>query len=75
MTWDESTPASIVVTKSTSDDTALKHYTNKQLCQENFDLIAKVIELLTSHDLWDHDGFYTFNDGERWARLEELEDE
>ena len=42
--------------------------------QETFDLIAKVVSILTTHDLWNEDGTYTFTDGDRWARFEpELE--
>lgn len=37
---------------------------------ETFDLIAKVIDLLDTHELWEPDGTYTFKDGERWARLD-----
>lgn len=50
----------------------LKDYgiTYQDLQIENFDLIAKVRELLNQHQLWGPDGTYTFNDGERWARLE-----
>lgn len=56
--------------------TLLKEYgnTRKDLEMETFDLIAKVKELLTTHDLWGPDGTYTFEDGERWAKLE-IEDE
>ena len=66
-------PTAMTVTRR-SNGTLLKEY-SEHLDIENFDLIAKVIELLTTHDLWEPDGTYTFEDGERWARLEELEDE
>lgn len=57
-----------------SNNTRLKDYgpSKKDLEIETFDLIAKVIELLTDHNLWDDDGTYTFSDGERWAKQEEL---
>ena len=45
------------------------------LDRENFDLIAKVIEILTEHDLWGEDHTYTFKDGERWAKFQPLGDE
>lgn len=48
--------------------------TRKELERENFDLIAKVHELLDTHGLWEDDGTYTFQDGERWARLEIYDD-
>jgi hypothetical protein len=55
-----------------SHGTLLKEYgyTKQALEVENFDLIAKVKELLHDHDLWGPDGTYTFKDGERWARLD-----
>lgn len=55
-----------------SGKTKLNDYgvSRKDLEQENFDLIAKVHELLTTHDLWGDDNTYTFSDGERWAKLE-----
>jgi len=37
--------------------------------KENFDLVAKVIELI-NRIAWDDDGTYTFNDGDRWSRFE-----
>lgn len=49
--------------------TKLKDY-NGDLDQENFELIAKVVFLLTAHDLWAEDETYTFPDGECWGRLE-----
>jgi hypothetical protein len=49
--------------------------TDRELNMECHDLIARVIELLTSHDLWGPDGTYTFKDGERWAQLEDEENE
>jgi hypothetical protein len=50
---------------------ALKEYgtSRAELERENFDLIAKVKEILTAHNLWGPDNTYTFNDGERWANL------
>lgn len=46
----------------------LKDY-DGDLDQENFDLLAKVIELLNDHNLWGEDHTYTFKDGERWAEF------
>ena len=46
----------------------------KDIATENFDLIAKVIDLLTTHSLWGPDGTYTFDDGERWANIKEQND-
>jgi len=54
--------------------TTLKQY-DGDLDMENFDLIAKVKELLNTHQLWGPDGTYTFKDGERWAYLEEHDHE
>jgi len=59
---------------SHSNGTILKDY-NGDLDMENFDLIAKVIELLGEHNLWGPDGTYTFKDGERWARVDVEDDE
>lgn len=53
-----------------SNGTRLKEY-DEHLDMENFDLIAKVVELLTTHKLWGPDGTYSFEDGERWAKLED----
>ncbi len=64
---------SVVITRS--NNTKLKTYTRRELDMENFDLIAKVKELLNTHNLWDPDGTYTFEDGERWAKLEGEESE
>lgn len=61
-----------------SNGTRLRAYagrTKKDLEIETFDLIAKVKELLNTHALWEPDGTYTFKDGERWAKLEELADD
>lgn len=60
-----------------SPKTKLKDYgiSRKELEQENFDLIAKVRELLHTHDLWEDDDTYTFSDGERWYRLREIYDD
>jgi hypothetical protein len=41
----------------------------KELVKEQFDHIAKIIELINVIG-WDDDGTYTFEDGERWARFE-----
>jgi len=57
-----------------SNRTRLKDY-HEVLDEENFDLIAKVKELLNTHNLWGPDGTYTFKDGERWAYLEEQDNE
>ena len=65
--------ALIVVNRSSG--TQLKDYTTQDLEMETFDLIAKVKELLTTHKLWEPDGTYTFEDGERWAQLEGEDDE
>jgi len=58
--------------KQRSNDTVLKEYgaTYKDLQIETHDLIIKVQELLNGHSLWNDDGTYTFDDGERWARFE-----
>ena len=42
----------------------------KELKMETFDLIAKVVSILSTHDLWEPDNTYTFPDGDRWARFE-----
>jgi len=42
----------------------------KEQDMEIFDLIAKVIEVITDHSLWDGDDNYTFNDGEKWSRFD-----
>ena len=49
----------------------LKEYgqTRADLEQENFDLVAKVIELINVIG-WNEDDTYTFQDGERWAKFE-----
>lgn len=41
----------------------------KDLEQECFELVAKVIELLDKHDLWDENGSYVFNDGYEWNKF------
>ena len=51
-----------------------KLWTKRDVDMENFDLIAKVKELLNKHNLWGPDGTYTFKDGERWAHVEEHDD-
>ena len=42
----------------------------KELDMENYDLIAKIVAVLTKHNLWEDDGTYTFPDGDRWARFD-----
>ncbi len=59
----ESGPAPSVVTKRASKLT--KHDTIEQ---ENFDLVAKVVELINVIG-WNDDDTYTFEDGERWAKF------
>jgi len=61
-----------VALSSRSNGTKLRDYdgSRRDLEIENFDLIAKVKELLNTHKLWGPDGTYTFEDGERWAKLE-----
>jgi hypothetical protein len=59
--------ASSVFPVVSAGNSKLKHYTKAELERENFDLVAKVTELLDDHDLWSDDGTYTFKDGERWA--------
>ncbi len=39
------------------------------LDKENFDLVAKCIELIERIG-WSDDGTYTFKDGDRWTRFE-----
>ncbi len=39
------------------------------LDKENFDLVAKVVELINVIG-WNDDDTYTFEDGERWAKFE-----
>ena len=63
------TPNVQPVVRSGTQRTKLKDY-GEDLDLENFDLIAKVIELLTTHNLWNPDDTYTFEDGERWAKFE-----
>ena len=62
----------VTVALCSSNGTKLKAYngSRRHLEMENFDLIAKVLELLNTHNLWGPDGTYTFEDGERWAKLE-----
>ena len=45
-----------------------KHYSSNELEQENFDLVAKVIELINVIG-WNPDDTYTFKDGDRWAKI------
>jgi hypothetical protein len=54
-----------------SNQTILREYgtTRADLEIEVHDLIIKVQELLTTHDLYEPDGTYTFEDGERWAKF------
>lgn len=54
--------------------TKLKDYKG-DLDMENFDLIAKVIYLLSYNELWSEDGTFTFPDGETWAYIEDHDDE
>lgn len=61
---DESGPAPSVTTKRGSN--LIKH---ESIEQENFDLVAKVLELITIIG-WDDDDTYTFSDGERWAKFD-----
>ncbi len=37
--------------------------------QENFDLVAKVVELIEIIG-WNDDDTYTFRDGDRWAKFD-----
>lgn len=41
--------------------------------RELFDLTAKVIEVI-NHVGWDVDGTYTFNDGDRWAKFDPIQE-
>lgn len=76
MSSDHSSPAPRATMLHTcKDGTKLIHYTDKELCQENYDLIAKVIWMINQYPGWNEDGTFTFPDGETWARLEEAEDE
>lgn len=52
-----------------SGGTKLKDYAG-DLTVENFDLIAKVVFLLTYYNLWSDEGTYTFPDGETWGKME-----
>ena len=36
--------------------------------KENFDLVAKCIELI-EHIGWDNNGTYTFQDGDKWNKF------
>ena len=47
----------------------LNKYTADDLEKENYDLIAKVVELINVIG-WEPDDTYTFKDGERWARFD-----
>ncbi len=71
---DHTQPVPVALTLR-SHGTLLKEYTTQDLEIETFDLIAKVKELLNTHNLWGPDGTYTFEDGERWAKLEGEDDE
>lgn len=62
---DESGPAPSVDTRLVSKAKLIKH---DSLEKENFDLVAKVVELLNVIG-WNDDGTYTFEDGERWAKF------
>lgn len=56
-----------------SNGTQLKDY-GDNLDMENFDLIAKVIYLLTAYELWAEDNTFTFPDGETWGKLEDTDE-
>jgi hypothetical protein len=60
-----------IVNRSCS--TRLKDYSlsRKDLEQENFDLIAKCIYLITIGPGWSEDNTFTFPDGETWGKLED----
>jgi hypothetical protein len=66
--------AMTAVLLSRTNGTKLKDY-GEHLDVENFDLIAKVIELLDTHDLWEPNGTYSFKDGERWAQFKPEEND
>jgi hypothetical protein len=48
---------------------SIKHYTKDELELENFELVAIVLELLDTHELWEPDDTYTFDNGERWSKF------
>ncbi len=50
-----------------------RHYEG-DLNKENFDLIAKVIELIAVIG-WSDDDTYTFADGDRWYKFNPKEDD
>jgi hypothetical protein len=54
--------------------TVLRDY-DGDLDRENFELIAKVVYLITVHAGWSEDGTFTFPDGETWGKLEEIDDD
>jgi len=62
---DESGPAPSVDTPRVSKAKLFKHDTIEK---ENFDLVAKVVELINVIG-WNDDDTYTFEDGERWAKF------
>jgi hypothetical protein len=61
----ESGPAKNVGTRPVSKAKLIKHDTIER---ENFDLVAKVVELINVIG-WNDDDTYTFEDGERWAKF------
>ena len=38
--------------------------------KEILDLIAKCIEIISSHSLWNEENKYVFKDGESWSRYD-----
>ncbi|MHC4278262.1 MAG: hypothetical protein ACYSTI_13230 [Planctomycetota bacterium] len=71
---DTTTPAPVATpVVSRSQGTKLKDYgvSHKDLEQENFDLIAKVIYLINIGPGWSEDNTFTFPDGETWGKLED----
>lgn len=41
----------------------------QELEEECFDYLAKVVEILTKHNLWNDDDTYTFDNGDRWSKF------
>jgi len=62
----ESGPAPSVATKRESKAKLIRH---ESIEQENFDLVAKVVELINVIG-WNDDDTYTFSNGERWAKFD-----
>lgn len=61
-------------------DQEYKDYTREDLIQvirdeekENFDLVAKVVELINVIG-WDDNDCYVFNDGDNWYKFDPLEE-